>query len=424
MTSFIDDPLLWISLGVLAAAVLAVWRARRTNIQLRANIKGLEGNLASKESYLAKLDTSHASLNARHADELEEVRKDAASATKATLKSAMGIQSGLAEELLALLDALQNKYGADSEVLADLMQADHLGNQFSRRAKGISLLCGGWLGRRDDPASVYDVARNAQGRIRDFGRVRVNSQVNAFITSTAVEPIAMALAELLDNATKYSAPGTPVEVNIQQVPTGICLIVDDAGLGMDQETKSRAAALLSATGPVDITSLGDPPQFGFALCGTLAERNKFFVSVDAVSPYGGVRAVVRVPSDLLSADIPDPADAAQDGAADERSAPGGPVVMPSRVVGTTAGGLPRRRRRDRSTVAIVAPADATTPEPSEASDENRARSLGAFARGTRLGRDSAGTDGTAAPASSPRLGFPRTATHGYDSDNTEGTQNQ
>ncbi|MFI8206506.1 ATP-binding protein [Streptomyces sp. NPDC085937] len=399
MTSLIEDPLLWILLVVLAAAVLAVLRARRTNLALRRTRKDLESGLGQAQGRIEQLQTHITALDTHHRGELAEVRADAESSTKAVLKSAMGTLQSLAEEQQLLLDGLLKKYGNDSEVLADLMSVDHTGSQFSRRAKGISVLCGGWLGRRDGAATVYDVARSAQGRIKDFNRVSIHAQVSVAVAGKAVEPVAVVLAELLDNATTYSAPGTPVEVNIQAVPTGVCFIVDDAGLGMDQETKDRAATLLSADGPVDITGLGDPPRFGFAVCGMLANRYGFAVSVGSVSPYGGVRAVIRVPDELLSADVVAPAEPEQEPAEPEQeSTPQRltPVpVGPSRVVGTTSGGLPKRRRRQGPIAVVPAPPEATDldEETTESSGEVTASRLGAFARGTQLGRTTNTTEG-------------------------------
>ncbi len=245
---------------------------------------------------------------------------------------------------------------------------------------------------------MYDVARSAQGRIKDFDRVSIHAQVSVAVAGKAVEPVAVVLAELLDNATTYSAPGTPVEVNIQAVPTGVVFIVDDAGLGMDQETKDRAADLLSADGAVDITGLGDLPRFGFAVCGMLANRYGFHVSVGSVSPYGGVRAVIRVPESLLSADVIAPAEPEQEPAeegqedAPQRLAPV-PVARRSwwarRPAACPSGGAvraPSRWCRPRRT----RPPSTRRPPSRPAKSPRRAW---AFARGTQLGRTTNTTEG-------------------------------
>ncbi|MFF4756085.1 ATP-binding protein [Streptomyces sp. NPDC002514] len=395
MKSILQDPLLWILIVVLAAAAFALPRARRTNLVLRRKQGDLESGLSLAQGQVAQLQGHITTLNDQHHRDLSDVRADAESGTKAVLKSAMGTLQSLAEEQQLMLDRLLKKYGNESEVLADLMAVDHTGSQFGRRAKGIAVLCGGWLGRRDGLATVYDVARSAQGRIKDFNRVSVHSQVSVSVASKAVEPVAVVLAELLDNATTYSAPGTPVEVNIQAVPTGVCFIVDDAGLGMDQETKDRAARLLSAESTVDITGLGDPPRFGFAVCGMLAARYGFSVSVGSVSPYGGVRAVIRVPESLLAVDVPAPApeaeDVEEDQPARQRLAP--VPVGPSHVVGTTTGGLPKRRRRQGPIAVVPTPDPASSESVPEPTSEVTASRLGAFARGTRSGRTLNTTEG-------------------------------
>ncbi|MEV0641768.1 ATP-binding protein [Streptomyces sp. NPDC050619] len=399
MTSLIQDPALWILLVVVIAAVFAMMRARRTNMALRTNNNNLQSSLVAAQGQLGHVQSSYEALTDRHVEDLAEVRADAESATKAVLKSAMGTLQSLAEEQQVLLDSLQKDYGDDARVLADLMLIDHTSSQFSRRTKGISVLCGGWLGRREASASVYDVARSAQGRIKDFDRVRVHAQVNISITSKAVEPIAVVLAELLDNATKYSAPQSPVEINIQSVPTGVCLVVDDAGVGMSQETKTRAAALLSPDSAVDITGLGDPPKFGFAVCGMLASRYGFSVSVDSVSPYGGVRAVIRVPEGLLTTDAPQPALQDDDEPEDEPAAQPratAAVPGPTLVIGKTSGGLPKRRRRSGTVSVVPSPGQAepagAAPD-AEIGGEVTASRLGAFARGTHRGRVSNNTEG-------------------------------
>ncbi|MDX3072736.1 ATP-binding protein [Streptomyces sp. MI02-7b] len=403
MTSIWDDPLLWIATVVLCAAVLIILRARRTNMILRGNNARLQGERNALQQERDHIRAAHAELREQHSVEVAEVRKDAEEDTKTVLKSAMRTLQVLADEQQVVIDRVQKKYGDDPQILADLMAIDHANSQFGRRAQGIAVLCGGWLGRREAIASVYDVARSAQGRIRRFDRVQIHAQVHFTVASRAVEPVAVVLAELLANATNYSAPDTPVEINIRAVPKGVCVIVDDAGLGMSQEEKDRAALLLSPSAPVGITTLGNPPKFGFAVAGMLAARYGFEVSVDSVSPYGGVRAVILLPEDLLSNEVPAPQpeavhthDAAEP-APPKRLAPvSAPVPMPA--TGTTAGGLPKRRRQ-RVTVLPQPAAPAASgsggtpaPEPEPASG-TRASRIGAFQRGTLSGRDMTNTEG-------------------------------
>ena len=117
MTSWFEDPLLWIHLVVLVAAVFAVTRDQRTDTQLRANDDAQHGDGASVRGRLT------------------------GSLTEATPNSAVAT---LAEERPAPLDGLRQRYGDDNAVLADLMLIDHTGSQFSRRTNGIGL-CGGWI---------------------------------------------------------------------------------------------------------------------------------------------------------------------------------------------------------------------------------------------------------------------------------------
>ncbi|WP_151770403.1 ATP-binding protein [Streptomyces abyssomicinicus] len=411
MTSLLQDPLLWILLVVFGAAVAAVTRARRTNMALRVQKDALQRDLGAEKAERGELRAELTAFEHRHRDELSEVRQEAEEETKSVLKAAMRTLQVLADEQQLIIDRTQKSYGDDPHVVADLMEIDHANSQFNRRAQGIAVLCGGWLGRREHPASVYDVTRSAQGRIRHFDRVEINAQVNVTVVSKAVEPLAVVLAELLANATNYSAPEMPVVVSIQSVPNGVCLIVDDYGVGMSQEEKDRAAALLSPQGPVDLVALGNPPKFGFAVSGVLAARYGFRISVDTPSPYGGVRAVILLPEDLLTAETPAPAavGGARGAAPDERPAreprglapavPAAVPTAPTRPVGTTAGGLPKRRR----VAAAQAPARTPLPgqdqpeqhdSPAGTSSETTASRLGAFARGTARGRDTTTSEGS------------------------------
>ncbi|MEW2044791.1 ATP-binding protein [Streptomyces sp. NPDC005476] len=366
MTHYIQNPVLWALLVAVLVAVVLIVRQRRTARALRQEIAGLRSHYSALEN--------------EYAQSVEAARERAEDATKTVLKSAMRTLQGLAAEQQLIVSRLQNKYG-ESVILQDLLEIDHTNSQFGRRAQSIAVLCDGWLGRARDVASVYDVVRSAQGRVRHYRRVEILSQVDFGITSRAVEPVALALAELLDNATSYSSPDTVVEINIRTVPKGICIVVDDAGVGMNDEERARADKLLSSQRVSGVSALGNPPQFGFAVIGVLSERFGFEVSVDSTSPYGGVRAVLLLPHDLLT-NAPEQKEPAPVVPAVASSGRGGPEAGQSTNTTTTADGLPKRRRK--RPMAIV-PGSTSSPTSARTGAETAAI-MGAFQRGTQSGR--------------------------------------
>ncbi|GAB2909942.1 ATP-binding protein [Streptomyces mayteni] len=359
MTQYMQDPALW---GLIAGTPLAaavIYRGRKSAARLR------------KEN--EELAARHAELESTLSESVEDARIRAEDATKTALKSAMRTLQGLANEQQLAISKVQEKYG-DQQILQDLLDIDHMNSQFGRRAQSVAVLCDGWLGRQRSVASLYDVARSAKGRVRHYTRVEIRSQTSFAVAPRAVEPVALVLAELLDNATSYSAPETTIDINIRTVPKGVCVIIDDAGVGMNEEEKSRAGRLLSGEHPIGVTELGNPPQFGFAVIGVLAARYGFTVSVDSASPYGGVRAVVLLPQELLT-NMPEPETPAvpQTTSAEERPAPS-----------TTAGGLPKRRRRGQ--MAIVPQSRSESESTAGRTSEETASIMGAFQRGTQSGR--------------------------------------
>ncbi|MFE9763937.1 ATP-binding protein [Streptomyces sp. NPDC005808] len=370
MTHYIQNPIFWALLLVILAAVAVIVAQRRAARHSRREIAELRARHSEREK-----DYSQSILHSQ-----EQAQEQAQEEIRTVLKSAMRTLQVTAAEQQKIISQLQEKYG-DSVILQDLLEIDHTNSQFGRRAQSIAVLCGGWLGNRREVASVYDVVRSAQGRIRHFRRVDILSQVDFGVTSRAVEPVALALAELLDNATSYSSPDTVVEINIRTVPKGICIVVDDAGVGMNDEERARAAKLLSSERVSGVSGLGNPPQFGFAVIGVLCERFGFEVSVDSSSPYGGVRSILLLPHELL-AGMPEPK--AQPPAVPVATVSGPLGNEPTLSVSSTADGLPRRRRK--RPMAVV-PGTAAASGTSTRSGAERAAIFGAFQRGTTSGRD-------------------------------------
>lgn len=430
MTERIPEAVLWcLAVGLIAVAVLLL-RERGISARQRARTTELSDGLRARDEALRHLvtvrlpavqdtaqprDTAALPLDHRLADTefagcldavverftdtVEHARARADQSAKAALKASMRSIQALANEQQVSIADMQDRHD-NPDVLRDLLEIDHANAQFGRRAQAVAVLCGSWPGRQRATSALTEVVRGATSRIRDYRRVRVNGEVDLAVRSRAVEPVVLAVAELLDNAARHSQPGTTVEVTVQSVHNGACVVIDDAGVGMDGRAAEHAAELLTGTRPVDITRLGDPPRFGFAVIGVLARRYGFNVSVDTLSPYGGVRAVVFLPAALLThleavpapepAPVPSARSTTEPDAPPEHETEPAPATAPAREpepehepVATTPGGLPRRRRRSARPATAAAP---PAVEVGGRSAEDNARRMAAFARGTRSGR--------------------------------------
>lgn len=340
---------------------------------------------------------------------LDQMKTRADQSAKATLKATVRTVQSLASEQQLAISEMQDRHD-DPEVLEGLMKIDHMNAQLGRRAQATAVLCGSWPGQQRSAASLADVVRGATSRIRDYVRVEVRSQVNVAVVSRVVEPAVLAIAELLDNATRHSQPNTSVEVNFQPTHNGVAIMIDDAGVAMDVEEQQQAARLLSGQESVDINRLGDPPQIGFAVVGVLAARYGFTVSVDTRSPYGGTRAVVFLPNELLTrvdqpkpvptVPVPVPAPDRFTPDTSEEPMPDAPEQRP-----VTAGGLPKRQRVADAGQSPTPPDGQPLPagEPAQSgrppglSARESAAGLGAWRRGTQSGRATVPSDSEGNP---------------------------
>ncbi|MBB5907716.1 ATP-binding protein [Actinoalloteichus hymeniacidonis] len=318
---------------------------------------------------------------------------------RTTLKSMMRTVQSLANEQQLAISTMQDRHD-DPDVLEDLLRIDHANSQLGRRVQATAVLCGSWPGQQRSASSLTDIVRGATSRIRDYRRVEVHAQVENAVISRAVEPVVLTLAELLDNAARHSQPNTSVEVNFRHAHNGTAIVIDDAGVGMNAEEVRRAAGLLAAREVADINRLGDPPQIGFAVIGVLAARYNFTVSVDTTSPYGGVRAVVFLPTPLLTRIAPPVPTRAETPAVSTPAAPppakAPALETPQHTPASTAGGLPKRRRHTPRTDRSPSSEQTLPPSaPSARPAGETAAGMGAWQRGTRSGRiiDSSDSEG-------------------------------
>lgn len=199
------------------------------------------------------------------------------------------------------LRGMEDRHGQHPDFFADLLRLDHGTALIGRLADSIAVLGGARPGRQWSKAvPVYSVLRGAMSRVLDYQRVELHSVADVAVVGPAVEPLIHALAELLDNATRYSPPKARVHLTAGEVHAGIAIEVEDGGVGLSEEARTRAEQRLKeAQAGIDLNDLGEAPRLGLAVVGRLAQAYDFQVSLPP-SAYGGVRAVLVVPKKLIT----------------------------------------------------------------------------------------------------------------------------
>lgn len=313
----------------------------------------------------------------------ERRRVDAAA--RAALRGASQDSQALSYRLQTEIDALQHEFTAPRSLTKRLLAADHLNEQNLRLIQKTAIVCGAWPGHVRKDTYVAEIVSGASSRLRGFERIKINSRLrsHAGIVGRAAEPVAVACAELMANALEHSRDDLAVDVGLIQTENGsVCVTIDDAGKGMTAEALARGAHLISGEQQeVMLTELGDPPSQGFAAIGRLVADYGIHVSIDNPSPYGGVRAVVSIPPNLLtsideqaeppSVMAPMPAVAPK---VHKRPAQAASTGLPTRTPTPTAAAatpeLPQRHRRYSATPTT----ESATPE-HRALDPDRARDV-------------------------------------------------
>jgi signal transduction histidine kinase len=228
----------------------------------------------------------------------EAARRD--SSQRAFVNVARRVQAIVHQQQVELRE-MEEDHGRNPEVFDDLLRIDHATALIGRLADSIAIIGGGHPGRTwPEPVPLYSVLRGAMSRILEYRRIELDSIAKVNVGGLSVEPLIHALAELLDNATRYSPPQTKVHVTAVEVQTGIAIEIEDAGVSLSEESRGRAEEMLArAMAGADFQSMGDTPRLGLAVVGRLATMYHMQVALRQ-SAYGGVRAVLVVPTNMLT----------------------------------------------------------------------------------------------------------------------------
>jgi anti-sigma regulatory factor (Ser/Thr protein kinase) len=200
----------------------------------------------------------------------------------------------LVERLIARLDRLE--FGEqDPSRLADLFELDHLATQIRRNQESLLVLSGyAPADERRGAESVIDVLRAAQSEVEQYTRVEVDvAEPELEVTAGAAHDLVHLVAELLDNATKFSTPDTTVVAAARRQADGVRISVTDKGLGVDA---ARLQLLNQRLRKDDEAADG---MLGLAVVARLARRHGTTVELRPNPDEDGTVAEVRLPARLI-----------------------------------------------------------------------------------------------------------------------------
>ncbi|MGV9315668.1 ATP-binding protein [Streptomyces sp. NPDC003691] len=202
---------------------------------------------------------------------------------------------------IQLLDDLENEV-EDPELLKGLFHVDHLATRIRRHAENLAVL-GGAVSRRQwsHPVTMTEVLRSAIAEVEQYPRVKLVPPIDGTLRGHAVADVIHLLAELVENATLFSAPHTQVLLRAQYVTAGLAVEVEDRGLGMPGDEQARMNALLADPDQVNVAHLLQDGRIGLFVVSALARRHGIAVRLQN-NIYGGVQAVLVLPRGLLGTD--------------------------------------------------------------------------------------------------------------------------
>ncbi|MFE0147703.1 nitrate- and nitrite sensing domain-containing protein [Nonomuraea sp. NPDC059007] len=208
-------------------------------------------------------------------------------------------QSLLHRQLLQL-DSME-RGAEDPEALADLFKLDHLTTRMRRHAESLIILSGQAPGRGwRNPVPILDVLRAAVAEVEEYQRVEILQPPPLALSGAAVTDVAHLVAELVENATLFSPPQTRVDLRSTTTPHGLTIEIEDRGLGLQRAEIDELNARLEETPEFD---LAQSDRLGLFVVARLAARHDIRVRLGP-SPYGGLTALVALPSGLLHEHAP------------------------------------------------------------------------------------------------------------------------
>jgi signal transduction histidine kinase len=194
----------------------------------------------------------------------------------------------------------------DPQRLSELFEVDHIATRLRRNGENLQVLAGGRPARRDHgPVATVELLRAATSEVKDYQRVTLGNAPHGSIHAQAAADVVHILAELLENAIRFSPPDEQVLLTADRGADGGVLIeVVDTGLGMSAEDLAAANEHPAAG---DLVSPETTRRMGLFVVGRLAAPHGVTVRLRPTTTRAakaGITASVHVPGELVQVDLP------------------------------------------------------------------------------------------------------------------------
>ena len=231
----------------------------------------------------------------------EAVRIAAEQAALRTSVSAMFLNlarrsQALVDRMIGELDTIERSE-EDPKRLARLFELDHLATRMRRNDENLLVLAGAdsTAPRRDD-ALLVDSLRAAQSEVELYNRIEFSTvDTDISVAAHAVNDVVRLVAELLDNATRFSPPQTVVVADARRIRDYVLIQVEDRGLGMTDEQLETLNHRLATPSSMDVAAFR---LMGLAVVSRLASRYGIRVELRR-NLEGGTVAQVTLPSSIV-----------------------------------------------------------------------------------------------------------------------------
>ncbi len=202
----------------------------------------------------------------------------------------------LVDAVLAQVDKVEQDE-TDPERLHQLYTLDNLATRMGRINASLLVLGGVGVGRvRQQNVSLQQVLQAAQSQIEHYARIRLGTiDGDLAVTAEAVDEVVHLLAELMDNATGYSAPDTEAWVTGRSLGDRVIVQISDEGVGLTPQRRQQLNDLLARPPAIDVAAVR---AMGLVVVGHLAVRLGVAVHLRP-GPRRGTIAEAALPAALI-----------------------------------------------------------------------------------------------------------------------------